>query len=367
MAPIKRPATSAFAVPAAKKHHCASKAKLAAIAKALKGTDTYPHSVLTMLSQHIDLSLGAAKEERHEYQARFVEMIGEVLSSIQKKLDDQISEAEGKVAQADGEKELRETRVTEATAAIGAAAETLKAAETVAHEASAKHHDAQKTLAAAKHEQKQGDASLDAAATKKEKLELVASESLEPVKNGTLEADKVKAAIASITKAGKEFSFDNALVTSFASALSKPAAERGTFDAVVIEQLEAEFKKHIDGFATQLSEGAAGREERASKVAHAASEHEAAVETQKAADAALDAARKQSKEADLAQKAAIKLLKQFGPEMKNIQASLNELKETRAEFQAGVLADYKELAERSIQPPPEAEAAPAPAEDQTTA
>lgn len=323
MAPLKRP-SSALA-PAAKKHHGASKAKLAAVVKALKETESYPHSVVAMLSQHIELSLGVAKEERHEYQSCLVEMIGEVLQSVQKQFDDKISEAEAKVSQADAEKEKREAGVKDAASAVEAANEALKAAEAASKEALSKRHEAHVASQAAQQEQRDGDASLEAAASKKLSLEHVVNESFEPLKTSSLEAEKLKSAIAAIAKAGKDFHCDASLITSFGSALSKPAAERGNFDVLVIDQLENAFKSQIEAFATELAEGSASREARAAQVAAATASLDAASAAEDAAGAALVEARQHSKAADQAHKVGTKLLKSFGPEMKATQSELAAL------------------------------------------
>jgi septal ring factor EnvC (AmiA/AmiB activator) len=351
MAPAtKRASTSTAGAPPAKKHQAVPRAKLTSVAKALKATESYPQSVVTLLSQNVDLSLGVAKEERHDFQSKFVDMIAEVLDSVQKALEQKIADAESKISQADSEKEKREAAVKEATLAVEALTEALKAAESALQDACQKHEDSQKALTAAKQEQEAGDASLHSASNKKDTLEILLKDSFEPVKTGSLEEPKVKGAIAALTKAGKEFSFDHFLITSFGSALTKPSAERGNFDVLVVDQLESALKHQIELFSSQLTEGAAGLEERAAKVATAATDLEAVVDAKKAAENAVADTKKQLKEAQQVEKASNKLLKQLGPELKTVQTELAELKNASSDFLAGPYADFKELAERSIHP-----------------
>ncbi|CAL1128944.1 unnamed protein product [Cladocopium goreaui] len=121
--------------------------------------------------------------------------------------------------------------------------------------------------------------------------------------------------------------FDTALLTSLPSALQKDPASRGTFDNVVVTNVEDELQKRLAKLKETLAEAAPAREERASKVATCA----AAVEALKVKLESMEKASKDAvaamKEADGKSKAAAKALKAFGPEIKATGKALKDAKE----------------------------------------
>lgn len=350
MAPIKRPA-AATKEAASKKQNSGVSKKLAAVGKVINGAEGYPSAVLSMLGQHLELTLGVHKEDRHEFQERVVKMIDDVLTSQKVSIEAKIAGAEAKVAEADGEKTKREGDVQASTEAVAQKNEALTAATEAAADADAKLKEAHKNSAAAKSKQEAGDALLLAAAGSKEKIESVLRTSFEPLKTGALEPATIKEAVATIAKVGKECHFDASLLTSLPSALGKVPEARGSFDTVVLGQVEEQLQKQIELLTEQLASGEQGRQERAAEVAQADASLETAKATDESAKAGLKEAKTALKDAEEALKIANKSLKQFGPEMKQVKAELEQLKEQLKELENGALADFKELAERSIHPP----------------
>eukprot|EP00438_Fugacium_kawagutii_P010537 Skav214534 [mRNA] locus=scaffold410:425821:445329:+ [translate_table: standard] len=223
-------------------------------------------------------------------------MAEKILASIKVSISGKISEAEEKLAKADTEK---------------AAREALKVAEK---------------------EQKVGDAESVKDETKKGKLENTINSVFVPCKDGALEKG-----ISELQKLGKELGFDTALLTSLPSALQKDPASRGTFDNVVVTNVEDELQKRLAKLKEILAEAAPAREERANKVATCAG----AVETFKTKLESLEKVSKESvaalKEAESKAKAATKALKAtremssdaFGPEIKATGKALKDAKDGR--------------------------------------
>ncbi|CAE7364106.1 unnamed protein product [Symbiodinium sp. CCMP2592] len=274
-APAKRPAASTAGAAAKKAKGPAIGKMCKEIASALKSS-SYPKHVIEMLSHSLPLCLGETKEERHEFQARTVAMTAEVLASVQADLESKISGAEEKIASGDAEKTKREAAVEETKKAVEEKAAvmetTKKEAEVAAEELSA----AEKAHKTAEQEQKAGDTKLVQAETKKEKLETVMTSVFVPCKDGTVEASSKSKAIQEITKLGRSEGFDTALLTSLPSALDKEPAARGTFDHVVVKQVEDELQKRLGELSETLAAGAPEREARAQKVSIAAAQKEAA-------------------------------------------------------------------------------------------
>jgi len=367
MAPMKRPAASKASAPAKKSKTAGIGGSCKAIASALKSAKDFPDHVVKMLSENLVHSLGEVKEERHEFQVRVNEMVGEVLTSIQAGYQADIAAAQAKV-DASGTEKLALEGVAEAAATtLATKKEETTAAEKAVEDAEAEVKATSKALKVALSEQKAGDAEVTTAEAKKTRLTKVVTESFLPCKEGSL-AGPAKTAIAEVAKLGSENNFDSALLSSLPSALGKAPSDRGSFDETVVTQVANEFKDieaKLDAF---LAEAAPGKAQREAKVTEAKAVADAAVAKKAACEDSLKTAKAAEKEATDAQKAAVKAVKSYGPEMKEVSAALADAKESLADFEEGPLASFKELLEKSNvvpeEPPAEApvvEEEPAPA------
>eukprot|EP00434_Breviolum_minutum_P002202 symbB.v1.2.001939.t1/scaffold55.1/size374282/21 len=337
------------------------------IATAMKGAEGYPPMVVKMISDNLAICLADYKEERHEFQASVASMAEQIIASIKVSIEAKIKEAEEKLAKADADKASREAAMEE----LRRGEETKKSAEDkVAANVAAKQEvstaedelkKAMQALKAAEKEQKSGDAKSVADEAKKSKLENAINSVFVPCKEGALEKAAITKGISELQKLGKEYDFDNALLTSLPSALQKEPASRGTFDNVVVNNVEEELQKRLTSLKEELAKAAPDREERASKVASCA----AAVEAGKMKLDSLEKACKDAlaamKEADGKAKAASKALKAFGPEMKATGKALKDAKDSLESFTTGAMTSFTELLART-KPAPEPEVAEAPAE-----
>jgi len=356
---MKRPASTAG--PAAKKAKGPSvTAQCKEVARALAGAEAYPPQVLAMLSENLAACLSEPKEDRHAFQARVAEMAGEVLTSIKAGIEGKISAAKEKLEKADAEKATREAAVEETKAKAVQGSEALDSAKKEVQAAVAEMKAANEALKKAEQEQKAGDAELAGNESKKAKLESTIETIFVPCKEGALQPALITKGVQELTKLGKDWGFDTALITSLPSALSKEPASRGSFDSVVVKQVEEELQNRLETLKKSLAEAAPAREERAGQVSAKSAALEAAKLKDQSLVAAVKAAQEASKEAEAAMKAAARALKAFGPEMKSTGAELAEAEESLASIE-GVLATFRGLLDRSKEVPPEpaAEAAEA--------
>ncbi|CAE8595948.1 unnamed protein product, partial [Polarella glacialis] len=156
-----------------------------------------------------------------------------------------------------------------------------------------------------------------------------------------MEAKAAAKALADLGKLGKDLAFDTALLTSLPAALSKEPAARGNFDQLVITQIESELQKHVAAVTGILEAGAPEREVRAAKVTAAKSVADVAAVRETACKDALKDAQAAQKEAEKTQTAAIKAVKLFGSEMKQVATDLQEAKDSLQEFQSGPMAAFQ--------------------------
>jgi len=363
---MKRPAAAAKG-PMAKKPATAKSmaaGKVKTVVDAVTKAEGFPDSTLRMLAGTVAGSLGVAKEERHHFQVQVCTMVGEVLASVEAAAKAAITEAETKATELAGSKSTLEAKAEAAAAELTAKSGAADGAKAAVAEAATALKAAKAALATAETDEKASAAELDALTAKKTLLESALAEAFAPLKEGTKE--DVKAGVSTIGKLGKEFAFDHSLMASLPSALSKAPADRGSFDSMVIGQVEGEIGKKIVELTGTLAGGEPAKAAAAEKVAAATAELTAATEKDTASKAALEAAKAAAKEAEAASKAATKELKDFEPANKKAAKELESLTGALTDLTAGPLAAYAELLELSNVPPPEPEpeepAEPAPAE-----
>jgi len=362
MAPkaMKRPAAAGAAgvakKPASAKSGVAKHCNV--VGKAVLKAQSFPGPVLEMLNTSLPDSLGAPKEERHPFQEQVIQMVEEVLKSLESGIQDKIAACQTKLDEANDEKEKR-TKAEEAAAIeLVQRSEALDAAKAALSDSSATLGVAKGALATSQAEQKAGDAEVDAAASKRERILSTVAETFTPLKDGTAEAGKVKDKAAAFVKLGKELAFDASLLNSLPIVLSKTPSEHGVFDTMALKQVDAELEQRTEALDEMIANGEPSKKERAAKVEAAAQAAAEAGNAEMACKAKVEAAQKEKKEAVEGQKAANKAIQHFEPEMRQVALDLESAKAELEELKEGPLASFKELLERTAIPPP----APAPEE-----
>jgi len=356
MAPkaMKRPAASAPSGGPAKSAKRADASAFKIIAKAVNDADL-PESAREMLVGMMSSSLGIFKEDRHAYQTQVVEMTGATLRSVEAGLQANIKAAEEKVAGLDVEKTSRDATLSSAESTVTAKTEALtqqKQALSDAHEA---HKIQKKALADAKEAETTGNAELGVAAGKKTKLEAGHKEMFTPLKEGTVPKNELKKATAALVALGKEFGFDQSMLGSITAAISKDPADRGSFDNMVLSSLEADFTKVLAALTDSLSNGEAGKAQRAAAVESAQKVCDAVADQYTSCTESLQTANTELKEAEAATKAAKKSVKEFQPEADGAAQDCESAKAALQDFQEGALTAFKELEARTAPQPEPAE------------
>lgn len=366
MAPMKRPAAAASSGAAAKKSKCSSLSEqFKNVATALRGTESYPAHVISMLSENLHLSLGEVKEDRHDFQEKINSMIAEVLGSIQEAAEKKVTEAETRLAEANTVKASHEAEENSAKNVAEGAKQTVEAAEKELDACAAELKARSEELKAAKREQDAGAAELLAAESKHAKLGQIIATAFNPCKEGSLESGSSKLHIAEVCKLGKELELDTAMVQSLPSALGKAPSVRGSFDEVVVKQMETQLLDHQAKLTAQLQEGGVGRQAHDDKVAAAQALVDSTIAIKRSRLEALMTAQEVEKEAIKAAQTAMKTVKKLGQEMKKMDADLAETKRALEDISAGPMATFQHLLERSSVSPevPVAEETVAPAAD----
>jgi len=333
------------------------------VAKSILSSPEYPEEVKTMLADTINATLAVPREKRHAYQDKAIEMVRKVLESLKAAAQSELNEAEKKLETSCKESEERQRAEDVAAATLAERIKTADAAKTEHAERTFARVTAKQALDSAEQEQTRGNASLVVTADKKQRLESGLETVFGPLKRGEMPATEVQNGITTIQKLAKDLGFAASLLQTVPAAFAKAPKERGSFDDVVIEQIENEFQKCMATFTDDLANGEPAKNERAAKVEAATSDHAQALASEEAALGEKEAARTAQKEAETEHKALVKARQQGTSDMGAASAGVDDAKAELAQLDEGPLAAFKELLEFTEIPPPPA---PVPAPEHPT-
>lgn len=198
-----------------------------------------------MLIGAIPKSLGVAAGQRHDIQNEVIEMFGELLDSIAKKLQDAIEEESAKVADVEQTKQSLADTVARASSALEELEEVAKtrtaslASMTEATASATSNLEDKKRLQAAY------GASLQALLSEKSLYQAAVSDHLEPLKKGEIEAADVSKHVNELMQCAVKLNSDSSLLQAMPSSFSKTPEARGPFDIMVLAQLEENFLGRI--------------------------------------------------------------------------------------------------------------------------
>eukprot|EP00443_Scrippsiella_acuminata_P085981 CAMPEP_0115480792 /NCGR_PEP_ID=MMETSP0271-20121206/57455_1 /TAXON_ID=71861 /ORGANISM="Scrippsiella trochoidea, Strain CCMP3099" /LENGTH=372 /DNA_ID=CAMNT_0002908487 /DNA_START=17 /DNA_END=1135 /DNA_ORIENTATION=+ len=345
MAPMKRPAASSASGVSKKVAKDPLAAKGDEIAAMLHAAEGFPEAVIHAIATNLDKSLLIPKDQRHAFQEEVVGMIEQVLVSVEKALQSKAGDAQAKVAGSDSEKSVREQAVLAAEAVIAEKVAAVDAAKAALNEAAGEDAAAKTGMEDAKAEQKTGDAGYVEAAKKKSTLEAMFTDEYSTVKHWN-SSNSWKKSVQAVVRICKQFGFEPQLLVSAEPALSKPPDERGSFDNLVLQQLEDQIKSVLQQLGETLSNGEADKAARAGKVESAAARLASAVERFKACKVEVATTSSAVKEAEAQCMAAKKKLREFGPQLElatsELEAANVDLKDCEA-----VLASFRVLQGRT--------------------
>jgi len=251
-----------------------------------------------MLEACVLTCLGSPANERHEVQSSMVTCIGEALEEAEIRLRQVVDDETAKVAKAEeackqgehdisnakGTLEVKNTDLAEKEDARNAALQSAKSAKVALTE----------VLTA----QTKGDASLAEAGKHKGEFEVALKDHVGYLK----EADGFDAKIAKThanqaMRIAKKLELDNSLLTALATACATAPSQRGSFDIMVISELENSFQRKIDALTEEMNTGSEATASRMAAVTAAEQVVQAADSVTKEAEAALAAARTAQAEA----------------------------------------------------------------------
>jgi chromosome segregation ATPase len=323
------------------------------IAKAVKRAKDLPSEVTHLLASAVPHALYVYSDQRHDYQAKVVDMVETALRSVEAELKQAHADAAAKIASKDNLKLDRIKSVTDQANNVaekkGIAAR--QEADVVIHEV---------TLLAAKedlaecHKAAKGpERDYEHSKSKADELQAIVESRIQPLK----EVAGTNKAIQELVKEMRKFEVDESLLSTLFSVVAKAPAERSDFDQLAFNNLE----KAVSAKATELAAGMQAAEPQKTRAAAAVdaakAKFDAASDALKNGKAALVAAQKEVSEAESDLNKVNKASDHFEDFVKTAEANANTTRKTLLAFQTGPLETFASLkTTASPQPPaPDAE------------
>jgi len=323
---------------------------VAAISKA----DTLPSSCKGMLSTMVRSSLTVVAAERHRYQVEAVNMMEQVLVSMQKEMQDAAAESQAKVDNADHEKASRAAAVERAQAALEDLEEKASAIQEAMNEDKASLATAETNLASAVVALEKKEANVISTSQQLSTLETAYREIYEPLKVSKSSGHEGRKAFNNLVKVFSDIGLERGLVELVPETLRKDPAERGTFDNLLVKHVESQTTQYLVDAERAIKDAKDSETNLVNAKTSAEAARTAAGESLSLHSAELEAAVAALKDGKRALKVAQDAVVGFDHEMVTERRNLEDLKAKLARFSEGALqsfADLKELA------PPAPEAA----------
>jgi hypothetical protein len=358
--PMKRGRQSSAGAPAAKRAKVSKEKKVvppslkkkeSAIKASLMKVPTLSQSTRKMLCSALNDCFTVGKDARHAVQAQFAEMVGQALGDLGNSYKEKLDASNAVLASLDSEKANLDKTMADAAAAAADRANVVAEKKASLKEADANSKAAEVAHKEAESAQKQGVKDLEAVEGKNAMLAAARSEAFVPLRDGPELPANVKQLVKQAIKAGEECDFDAAMLTSLHDALSKPLADRGTFDQLVIRQFEEESQKAADAFNMAIRSAAPGKEERAASFEASKTALTQAYDHQVAAKQQLTEARTQHDAAEADHKAAQDQVKDFAKSNKAKAQAAEADDKALQNFKNGALRCYEDLKNWDGKPP----------------
>jgi uncharacterized coiled-coil protein SlyX len=323
-----------------------------------------PSTNKDMLVGALPLALGDYSDVRHEYQTTVAKIVGEVLQGWVAKWEGKVAEAKAacdttasELASATGALEAAKTAVTAQKDDVKACKEALKAA-------SAEEKESKEALTKANGDVSEFDAKLSTVVASKDSVSMVYNSSFLVLKAAEgVPASEAKGHLKKIVPTLKKISSETSLQIAISPALEKKPDDRGQFDSMAIDGVEASFKAEIAKLEGEIAAQDDTKKALEGAVAEAKATHDAKHAKKEECKAALKASEESLAEKEKASEAAEKAVAHASTASHKALVK-NKKEESGLDHAKGSVATYQLLLERSTPPPePEEEEEEPPAEE----
>jgi len=307
----------------------------ASVSEAILEAEQLPERVRTMLADMLPFSLKFASDERHDLQVMAVGMAEQTLQAKKSALDvAALAEANALAALKGSEAQLG-TTVTESEHAHNSQKDVVTARNSALAEAKVHESDGAKKSSDLHAERTAAQANLATMQQEKNAIETAFVEHFKPMEEGD-----GKAHLKKLEPFLKMIEIESTLLTALPSSVGKAKDKRGTFDHLVLQELDKAFNAKIAALAAAvLAEGPAS-EQRNAAVQAADKDLDAKKADVVQADAESQAALKELHEREGAHEAASQAIVDFHPKVAEVTERVSIARTALEQFEAGPFANF---------------------------
>lgn len=308
---------------------------LASIAEVIMQSDSLPERCCSMLVDMLPFSLSVPSDQRHEVQTWAVGAVEQTLNAHKSLLEAAIVTEDGKLTALTSSEGNLANAVTAAEAALDAQKEVVQSAKVALAGLTEAANAASSALSTAQTEQQAGDAKL--ASTKEEKSTFEASFEAhfkKPMEEGSGPIFKELQPLL------KHIEMEASLLKALPSSCSKSKDDRGSFDEVVLQELEKALSSRIAALNEFVAVETPASVEREAAVAAAEKDHSAKKEAQKQAAQVFEGAQKEQSDREATLGTAKQAVEDFQPQVQEVTGQLDKAKTTFASFETGPLHSF---------------------------
>lgn len=237
-------------------------AQLAGILKAIQDAGQLPQTCRDMLCEGLRGSLNVMSGDRHATQKMMVGFAEETINVRESSLQQQLSDARTVKAKAIEEHSSKQATLAEAEASL--IANTALIQETASAHAAAAEKLAAAKLALSVAKTACNDANASLLTLQEDKTRV--NTAVEGDVKATAQGEAVCNELVSLCQ---RFAFDESLTLALPGTCARPQAERGSFDNMVLDQLETSLKGKLDELTASLESHGKTVEEKSSDVERA--------------------------------------------------------------------------------------------------
>lgn len=329
---------------------------ITSIADVIIGAEDLPDRCRTMLVDGLPFSLKVPSDERHEIQTAMVDMVKQTLNSRKSSLEAAVSTEELKIASLQESQSKLASTVNEAEAALQTQKDAVHVAKSLLADATAAANASWKVLTDRRAEQKTSAAKLARAQEEKNALESAFEAHFKPLTEGASNEH-----FKGLEPHLKNIDIETSLLIALPSSCAKPKEQRGSFDTVVLTELEKALTAKIVALGEAVAvETPASAEHEAAAFA-AQEEYDAKKDTQKRAATEFEAAQKEQSDRESTLNIAKKAVEEWQPQMNAAMGMMDSTKAALEAFELGPLAGFDKYSSMTSTPAEAAAAEAAPA------
>jgi len=308
---------------------------LTSIADVIMEAEDLPDQCRSMLVDMLPFSLTVASDERHEAQAWAVEAVAQTLNFKKASLEANIVSEDAKLSNLKSSEDTLVNTVKETETALDAQKQVVHASFSSLTEATEAVKVACDGFLAAQTEQQSGEVKLASAQDEKSALESAFEAHFKvPMEEGN------GPHIKELQPLLKHIEMDGSLRQALPSSCGKSKEDRGSFDDVVVGELEKALSARIKCLVDVVAVETPASDVRKSAVDTTDKDHNAKQEALAQATETLEAAQKEQSDREASLAKARLAVEEFQPQVESMTALVDEAKEASASFEAGPFAGF---------------------------